>query len=347
VAQADILAAQAQTQALVAGGPEVSVVVPVYNEEANIPELGDKLISALNAVGVSWEAVLVNDGSTDKSAELLDRLADSDGRFTIVHFRRNFGQTAAIAAGIRSTRGKIVIPMDGDLQNDPADIKRLLDKLNEGYDCVSGWREKRQDPLTKTLPSRFANAVISFVTGVHLHDYGCSLKAYRREVIQDVFLYGEMHRFIPVYAYMRGAKVGEIPVTHHPRRKGKSNYGLERILKVLLDLLVVKFFLSFQNKPIYLFGGLGLLCMLSSFVAAAFSVMYKLIPPGSMLGPFGHKDFVETPLPLLALTLAPLGVIMLLQGVLAEMVMRTYYESQGKDAYTIQRIKRKDSGAQN
>ena len=319
--------------------PEISIVIPVYNEEPNIPELRTRLRESLDAIGKSWEIVFVNDGSTDRTTELLDDIADTDSRFIIVHFRRNFGQTAAISAGIRFTRGDTVIPMDGDLQNDPRDIGRLLHKMAEGYDVISGWRKKRNDPISKIIPSRVANAIISFVTGVRLHDYGCSLKAYRRDVLKDFFLYGEMHRFVPVYAAMRGARVAEIPVQHSPRIRGKSKYGLGRIGKVLLDLVVVKFFLSFMTKPIYLFGGLGIFFSVCSCFALIAAIVFKLIPVDSSWGPNWHKDFVATPLPLLGCVLGTLGVVMILQGVLAEMIMRTYFESQGKYPYSILRVR--------
>ncbi len=320
--------------------PEVSVIIPIFNEEASIPSLRQRLMESLGTLSETCEVIFVNDGSTDRSGELLDQAAEHDARFTVVHFRRNFGQTAAISAGIRIARGAVLIPMDGDLQNDPSDIRLLLEKLAEGYEVVSGWRKNRKDPVSKRVPSRLANVVISAVTGVRLHDYGCSLKAYRRQVLRDIFLYGEMHRFVPVYAAMRGARVAEIAVRHHPRVSGKSKYGLERIGKVLLDLIVVKFFLSFMNKPIYLFGGLGSICMVGSFLSILAAVIFKLIPADNPWGPHWHKDFIETPLPLLAASLAGMGILMILQGVLAEMVMRTYYESQGKDPYIILRIHR-------
>ncbi len=324
--------------------PEVSVIIPIFNEEASIRFLLQRLLESLGTLPETWEVIFVNDGSTDGSGELLDHAVEQDARFAVVHFRRNFGQTAAISAGIRTARGAVLIPMDGDLQNDPRDIQRLLEKMSEGYEVVSGWRRHRQDPLSKKIPSRLANVVISAVTGVRLHDYGCSLKAYRREALRDIFLYGEMHRFVPVYAAMRGARVAEIAVEHHPRVSGKSKYGLERIGKVLLDLIVVKFFLSFMNKPIYLFGGLGSLCMLGSFLSMLAAVVFKLIPPDNPWDPLWHKDFIETPLPLMAASLAGMGILMILQGVLAEMVMRTYYESQGKDPYIILRVHRGGRG---
>ncbi len=324
--------------------PQVSVIIPIFNEEASIPSLRQRLTENLGALSETWEVIFVNDGSTDRSGELLDQAVEHDARYTVVHFRRNFGQTAAISAGIRVSRGAVLSPMDGDLQNDPRDIRRLLEKMSEGFEVVSGWRQHRKDPLSKKIPSRLANVVISTVTGVRLHDYGCSLKAYRREILRDIFLYGEMHRFVPVYAAMRGARVGEIAVEHHPRVSGKSKYGLERIGKVLLDLIVVKFFLSFMNKPIYLFGGLGSLCLVGSFLSMLAAVIFKLIPPDNPWDPLWHKDFIETPLPLMAASLAGMGILMILQGVLAEMVMRTYYESQGKDPYIILRVHRSGRG---
>ena len=233
---------------------DISIVIPLYNEAPNVPALHARLIETLTRLGRSFEIVYVNDGSVDGSDRLLDEIAQTDTRVIVVHFRRNFGQTAAMAAGFDHSKGQILVPMDGDLQNDPQDIAHLLAKIEEGYDVVSGWRRRRQDPLSKKIPSRIANMVISYVSGVPLHDYGCTLKAYRREMVEGVNLYGEMHRFIPVYAAYRGARVTEIEVTHHPRRAGKSHYGIERTLKVLLDLIVVKFFGSYVNKPIYLSG---------------------------------------------------------------------------------------------
>jgi glycosyltransferase involved in cell wall biosynthesis len=321
--------------------PEISVIIPIFNEEASISALGQELTESLGSLGKTWEVVFVNDGSTDRSGELLDKAVDENERFTVVHFRRNFGQTAAISAGIRFARGEIIVPMDGDLQNDPRDIRRLLDKMAEGYEVVSGWRKNRKDPLTKRVPSSLANAVISAVTGVRLHDYGCTLKAYRREALKDVFLYGEMHRFVPVYAAMRGARVAEIVVGHRARAGGKSTYGLERTGKVLLDLIVVKFFLSFMTKPIHFFGGLGSLCVIGSFLSLLGAIVFKFIPPDGPWGPFRHRDFLGTPLPLLAVLLAAIGILMILQGVLAEMVMRAYYESQGRDPYVVLRVRKR------
>jgi glycosyltransferase involved in cell wall biosynthesis len=320
--------------------PDLSVVIPLYDEAANLPHLHARLLQALEALARPFEVVYVNDGSKDGSDRLLDEIAAKDARVVAIHFRRNFGQTAAMAAGFDHSRGKILVPMDGDLQNDPADIGRLLAKIDEGYDVVSGCRRHRKDPLGKRLPSRVANWLISYVTGVPLHDYGCTLKAYRREMIEGIGLYGEMHRFIPVYASHRGARVGELEVTHHPRERGRSHYGIERTIKVLLDLMVVKFLGSYVNKPIYLFGSIGCLSLLASFLAIVASIVFKAIPPGTLFhGALLHKDFVQTPLPVVGSLFALLGVFLVLQGLMAELLMRTYYESQGKRVYLVREVR--------
>ncbi|HVN14789.1 MAG TPA: glycosyltransferase family 2 protein, partial [Anaerolineales bacterium] len=247
---------------------DLSLVIPVYNEEKNLPLLFDAIYQVLNPLGYQWEVVLVNDGSRDQSLDVLREYAEKDTEHVrVVSFRRNFGQTAAIAAGIDFSVGKTIVLLDADLQNDPADIPMMLAKLNEGYDLVSGWRKDRKDnALVRTLPSRIANWLISEVTGVHLHDYGCTLKAYRREALEGFHLYGEMHRFIPVFAHSVGARITEVVVHHHPRKFGKANYGLERTVKVVLDLFTVKFLLSYSNKPIYLFGGAGVVLMFIGLV---------------------------------------------------------------------------------
>lgn len=315
------------TPAATGPAPELSVFLPVYNEEGNLRPLAEKLTQHLDALGRTWEVVFVDDGSKDASFELLRELAAREPRFKVVRFRRNYGQTAAMAAGIAAARGEILIPMDADLQNDPADIVQLLAKLDEGYDVVSGWRKHRQDAaITRNFPSRVANGLISWVSGVRLHDYGCSLKAYRREVLADVKLYGEMHRFIPIYASWVGARVAEIPVTHHPRVAGVSKYGLNRIFKVVLDLMVVKFLSSYATKPIYVFGGAGLVSMLGAFAAGSLAVFLKLT---------GRGDFIQTPLPLLTVTLFMIGIQLILLGLIAEMLTRTYHESQGKATFTV------------
>ena len=307
--------------------PDLSVVIPVYNEEANVEPLLEELSRALADLGRSFEVICVDDGSSDGTFAALSRGTRALREMRLIRFRRNFGQTAAMSAGIEAARGKIIVPMDADLQNDPADIRRLLDELERGHDVVSGWRKERKDlEFGRKLPSRIANGLISVVSGVRLHDYGCSLKAYRREVLEGVRLYGEMHRFIPIYASWQGARVTELVVNHRPRRAGRSKYGLGRTLKVLLDLMVVKFLASYLSRPIYLFGGAGLVAFLGALVSLSAALFYKLS---------GQKDLVETPLPLLSVAFGLSGVVCLLMGLLAEMVVRTYYESQGKRPYLI------------
>lgn len=315
-----------------ADNPEITVTVPIYNEAENIPILYRRIVEALDALQLSWEVVFVNDGSRDGSAELLDGIAADDGRVIVVHFPRNYGQTAAMMAGMDHAGGAIIVPMDGDLQNDPADIQHLLAKLDEGFDVVSGWRKDRQDhAIKRNLPSRIANTLISRVSGVHLHDYGCSLKAYRRDALDGVKLYGEMHRFVPIYAAWNGARVGEIPVQHHPRLHGESKYGLERIFKVVLDLLVVKFLFRYASKPIYLFGGFGLFSILCAIVAGLWALGLKV---------FAGTSLILTPLPLVAVFLGAVGVLSILMGLLAEMLNRTYHESQSKAVYRVARVVR-------
>jgi glycosyltransferase involved in cell wall biosynthesis len=319
--------ASLESSAQRAATPEISVFLPVYNEEPNLLPLHAKLDDALNKIGCSAEIVYVDDGSTDDSLKILRQIATGDSRVRVVALRRNYGQTAAMAAGIDAARGTVLIPMDADLQNDPADIVRLLDKLNEGYDVVSGWRKNRQDKLlSRKIPSMIANRLISWIGGVPLHDYGCSLKAYRRESLEDVRLYGEMHRFIPIYASWAGARVSEIPVEHHPRTMGKSKYGLSRTLKVIFDLMTIKFMASYQTKPIYVFGSFGMLAFAISLLAGFYAVFLKLI----------HKaDFVQTPLPILTIVMFAVGIQFLLMGLLAEMLVRTYHESQAKPIYAV------------
>jgi glycosyltransferase involved in cell wall biosynthesis len=310
--------------------PELSVFLPVYNEEPNLPPLHAKLDVALKALGRTVEIIYVDDGSTDGSLKVLRELARLDNRVRVVALRRNYGQTAAMAAGIDAACGHVLIPMDADMQNDPADIARLLEKLDEGYDVVSGWRKNRQDKLiTRKIPSMLANRLISWIGGVPLHDYGCSLKAYRRESIQDVRLYGEMHRFIPIYASWAGARVAEIPVEHHARTMGKSKYGLSRTLKVVFDLMTIKFMASYQTKPLYIFGTAGMLTFFISFVSGIFALMMKFFSWPK------HADLVQTPLPVMAMVLLVLGIQFFLMGLLAEMLVRTYHESQAKSIYAV------------
>src|ERR1700750_1393008 len=307
--------------------PEISLFLPVLNEEPNLRPLHIKIDEALAHLGRTAEIIYVDDGSTDHSLEVLRELSRLDPRVRVIALRRNYGQTAAMAAGIDAARGKVLIPMDADLQNDPADIVRLLDKLNEGYDVVSGWRKNRKDKMvTRKIPSMLANTLISWIGRVPLHDYGCSLKAYRRESLEDVRLYGEMHRFIPIYAAWAGARVTEIPVEHHARTMGKSKYGLSRTIKVVFDLMTIKFMASYQTKPLYMFGFAGLTTFIISLLSGLYAVFLKII----------HRaDFVQTPLPFLCIVMFAVGVQFLLMGLLAEMLVRTYHESQSKAIYAV------------
>src|SRR3954468_21960255 len=262
----------------------ISVTVPICNEAGTLEELHRRVRSSLEATGRQWELLLVNDGSTAGSEELLDDLAKADPHVRVIHFRRNFGQTAAMMAGFQYAKGEVIIPMDGDLQNDPADIPKLLAKLDEGFDVCSGWRKDRKDDaLRRNVPSIMANKLISFVSGVRLHVFGCSLKAYRREVIEGVRLYGEMHRFLPIYARWHGAKITEVEVRHYARSSGHSKYGLERVLKVLADLITVKFLDRFQQKPMYLFGAVGLTSLGISFVSGVYALFRKLVEGESFI----------------------------------------------------------------
>ncbi|HZR02000.1 MAG TPA: glycosyltransferase family 2 protein [Burkholderiales bacterium] len=311
--------------------PALSVTVPVFNEVESVAILHRRVANVLDASSLSWELVFVNDGSNDGSAEELDRLAVADERVKVVHLRRNSGQTAAMMAGFDYARGDIIIPMDGDLQNDPADIPRFLQKLEEGFDVVSGWRLGRQDAkLTRNFPSWLANRLISVISGVHLHDYGCSLKAYRRHVLEDVKLYGEMHRFVPIYASWQGAKVTEIPVTHHARQFGRSKYGLERTGKVILDLIVVSFLAHYAQKPMYVFGSVGLASLAVSGVTGVWALYLKFAE---------NISFIQTPLPLLFVLTAMTGMMCILMGLLAEILTRTYHESQDKSVYSVAAVR--------
>lgn len=312
----------------------ISIVVPVYNEVEALNPLYDALGPVLEKMGRPVEVILVDDGSEDGSAPLMDKIAEKDKRFTVIHLRRNFGQTAAMAAGFDYARGEAIVAMDADLQNDPTDIPTLVDKLEEGYDVVSGWRRDRKDPwLTRKLPSMIANALISHVTGVRLHDYGCSLKAYRAEVIKDVKLYGDMHRFIPVLAKWAGARVTEMVVKHHPRKYGESKYGLKRTLRVLLDLATVKFLLAYSTHPLQIFGRWGLLIGGVGFLVALWLTIQKL---------FYGASLAERPALILAVLMMLVGTQLVSMGLIAELQARTYYESQDKPVYTIRYIKYKE-----
>jgi dolichol-phosphate mannosyltransferase len=308
----------------------ISVVVPVFNEEENIGPPCGALDEVLISCAKPYQAILVNDGSTDRSAAEIARAVKTYPHLIGIDLRRNYGQTAALMAGIDYACGDVIVLIDADLQNDPKDIPQLLAKLDEGYDVVSGWPRRRKDAAVRRIfASRVANALISWISGVHLHDYGCTLKAYRRDFIKCVRLYGEMHRFIPIYATWMGARVCEIPVQHHWRRLGVSKYGLNRIFKVTLDLIVVKFLDRYFVKPIYLFGGFGIFTILLSFAFLATMIYWKIAEGVSM---------IATPMPTLAAITFLVGMVSVLMGLLAEILVRTYFESQQRQTYLIRDI---------
>jgi dolichol-phosphate mannosyltransferase len=309
---------------------ELSVIAPIYNEAGSIPHLIEALLSTLDASGHRFEIILVNDGSTDGSAAELASAAQARSEIKVIEFRRNFGQTAALMAGIDHSVGSIIVTIDADLQNDPGDIPRLLAELDKGADVVSGWRKDRQDAaMRRNLVSRIANRLISRLSGVRLHDYGCTLKAYRREMLQGMRLYGEMHRFVPIYASWMGAKVNELRVRHHARRFGESKYGLNRTMKVVLDLLVVSFFARYLVKPMYVFGGFGLFCIAIGIAVIGYALYLKF---------FEATSLIQTPLPVLAAMLVLIGFISGMMGLLAEIMVRTYFESQGRASYSVRKL---------
>lgn len=310
--------------------PELSVVVPIHNEYESLPRLVDAIASTLQAEHLHYEILCVDDGSTDGSTELLKQIARDRQDLRAVILRRNYGQTAAMAAGFSHSRGRVIVTLDGDLQNDPADIPMLLAKLEEGYDLVSGWRKQRQDAaLTRLLPSKIANWLIGQVTGVKLHDYGCSLKAYRSELVADMHLYGELHRFLPALAFIEGARITEVPVRHHARQFGKSKYGLDRTFRVVMDLLTVSFMRKFLTKPMHVFGMFGLLSLLTGSGMAVYLACLKIFT-GVMIG--------NRPLLILAVVLILAGIQLLSLGLLAEIMMRTYHESQGRPIYRVREV---------
>lgn len=310
--------------------PDISIVIPLYNEEESIPSLYTRLTAALDEYGRPFEAIIIDDGSSDKSFALLTDIAKKDTRYKIIRLRRNFGQTAAFSAGFDAARGDVIITMDADLQNDPADIPLLMSKIEEGYDIVSGWRKDRQDRyLDRKLPSMIANRMISNVTDVRLHDYGCSLKAYRRDLLQHVRLYGEMHRFIPALAVQVGGTVTEVPVNHHARQYGSSKYGISRTIRVMLDLITVWFLGTYATRPIHVFGGLGLLSTFLGVMLGVYLTFVKL---------FLHENIGSRPLLMLAVLLVVVGVQLITMGLLGEMIIRTYYESQGKPIYYVRTV---------
>lgn len=309
---------------------ELSIVVPVFNEEKNIEPLYSQLKPALDGLGRPYEMIFVDDGSTDSSFSVLKALSGRDKAVRVVRFRRNYGQTAALSAGFKHATGDILITLDGDLQNDPKDIPALLNKMKEGYDIVSGWRKHRKDPFfTKTVPSTIANGLISVITGVYLHDYGCTLKAYKKEALANINLYGEMHRFIPALASWNGVSIAEMPVEHHPRLYGKTKYGLARIGRVLLDLITVKFFLSFSTKPIRFFGGMGFILLLLGSISGLAVIIMKIMHIYNMTG---------NPLLYLGIMFFIVGVQFIMLGLLGEIIIRGYHEDQGYTTYAVKEI---------
>jgi glycosyltransferase involved in cell wall biosynthesis len=310
--------------------PELSVIVLVYNEVDSVEPLHRELMGVLESLGRTFEVLYVDDGSRDGSTDRLGNFAIRDARVRVVSFRRNFGQTAAVQAGIDHGRGDILIFLDGDMQNDPHDIPHLLEKIDEGYDVVSGWRRDRKDDMARVIPSRIANWIIARVTGVHISDFGCTLKAYRREVIEDVKLYGEMHRFVPVYASMVGARITELPVHHRPRTYGKSKYSLARTSRVMLDLITVKLLGSYSTKPMYFFGFAAFALWALALVLATIVVLEKALPP--------HIYAHQNPLLLLSILFVIVGVQFILMGLLAELSIRTYHESQSRPTYVVREI---------
>lgn len=306
---------------------KLSVILPVYNEEGNLETLHRELDVVLAHAGYPYEFIAVNDGSKDKSGQILDQLATKDTHFKVIHFRKNYGQTAALAAGIDAAEGEILIPMDADLQNDPQDIPRFLAMIDEGYDVVAGWRKERKDDFLRRIPSVLANRLISRSTGVRLHDYGCTMKAYKREIIEDVRFYGEMHRFMPVYVAWEGAKIGELVVNHRPRIHGVSKYGISRTFRVVLDLLTVTFLMSYLTRPMHFFGWAGFSAFFLGSISACAAIAYRL----------NGVHLNRTPLPLLTAFFVLMGVQFILMGILAEILIRIYHEPGGKATYRVRR----------
>lgn len=304
----------------------ISIILPIYNESKSLSELFEEIHKVL--INYDYEIIAINDGSLDDTENVLTKMAKEDFRLKVINFKKNYGQTAALNAGISHASGPLIIMMDSDLENSPSDIPIMIDKIYEGYDVVSGWRKNRwkDEFLTRKLPSFIANALISKVSGVKLHDYGCTLKIYKREILSEIKLYGQMHRFIPVYCNWQGGKVTEVPVNYQPRKYGKSNYGISRTFKVILDLIVIKFLEKYMQKPIHFFGGVGFMSIFISLICFLVAIFLKLT---------GEKDFVETPLPIVTAMFFIVGVLMILMGVIAEILMRTYYETQNLTTYKV------------
>ncbi|MBU2579479.1 glycosyltransferase family 2 protein [Candidatus Parcubacteria bacterium] len=307
---------------------KLSIIIPIYNEEESIFKLYQKLKEVLSILDAQYEIIAVNDGSTDNSYQALKEISQNDNAFKVINFRKNFGQTAAISAGIDMSKGEIIVPIDADLENKPEDIPNLLEKLDEGYDVVSGWRKHRWEEsfFTRRLTSLIANLLISKIVGLKLHDYGCTMKAYRRDVIKDIKFYGDMHRFIPAYAMWYGAKIVEIPIAYEPRQYGKSKYGIGRTFRVLLDILTIRFLTDYLNRPMHFFGRIGFWLFLFSFLSGFLALYLRF---------FFGVSLILTPLPLLTAFLVIIGIQFILMGLLAEILIRTYYESQKKSVYLI------------
>lgn len=306
----------------------ISIIIPVFNEQGNLIELFEKISAVCGSLNKPYEIIFIDDGSEDGSFSVLKKISNEDSQVKVISFRKNFGQTAALAAGIDYAQGEIIISLDADLENDPKDIPALLEKLNQDYDVVSGWRKKRWSDkiLTRKSTSQIANWLISKISGLKLHDYGCTLKAYRKEIIKNINLYGEMHRFIPALAFWQGAKIGEIKVNYIPRRSGQSKYGLGRTFKVLLDLITLKFLSGYAAKPIYFFGKISFVSIFLAFLTFLWATYYKIV---------GRSDYIQTPLPVVVVLFVVLAVLLILIGLLAEMIMRTYHESESKKIYSI------------
>ena len=305
----------------------ISIIIPIFNEEDNLIKLSESIVDAL--LDKEYEVLLVNDGSTDDSENIIIKIIKKYPKFNLISLRRNYGQTAALQAGFDHAIGDIIVPMDGDLQNDPNDIPKLINKINEGYDVVSGWRKNRLDKkLTRIIPSKIANHLISKISGIHLHDYGCTLKAYKKEIINNIKLYGEMHRFIPIYASWEGAKVTELEVNHMPRVAGVTKYGLSRIPKVILDILVIRFFDKSLDRPMHLFGKFGLFMFLVALILTIIAVILKI---------FMNTSFILTPLPLLVVFFAMSGLLCIFLGLVAEIQSRIYFESINRPAYLVKK----------
>ena len=313
---------------------KISVVIPVYNESESIELLLEEIIKVMHTNNYIFELIVVNDGSKDSTYEILENISNRIEELTVIHLRKNYGQTAAMSAGFNNTSGNIIVSLDGDLQNDPKDIPELIKNINQGYDLICGWRHNRKDKLIKRkIPSKIANKLIGLVTGITLHDYGCSLKAFRKEIIDDIKLYGELHRFLPVLANIEGAKIKEIKVNHRSRKFGSSKYGIDRTFRVLMDLLTVWFMNKFLTRPMYVFGFVGIVSLISSFLISSYLIVIKFL----------GEDIGNRPLLIFALILGIAGVQLFSFGLLGELLMRTYHESQNRPIYRIRKLTSKSN----